>query len=282
MASGSVDIAAKPELEKLEIQLLLEAVFRHYGFDFRQYAMASLRRRIGDTVTAEKLGSVSGLQEKVLHDRACMERFLLALSIHVSSMFRDPGFHLVFRTKVAPLLRLHPFLRIWHAGCATGEEVYSMAILLQEEGLYDRCRIYATDMNDVVLAKAKEGIFPLAFMQENSSNYFKAGGKSSLSEYYTARYDHAIFHPALKKNIVFAQHNLVTDSSFNEFHSIWCRNVMIYFNRSLRARVHELLYGSLAMSGILGLGSKEMIRFCPHENDYEELDGRERLYRKIR
>ena len=270
-----------PDREALEIQLLLEGVFRYYGFDFRNYALASLKRRIWNTIRSEQLTSVSGLQEKVLHDPACMERFLLTLSINVTAMFRDPSFFLGFRSKVVPLLRTYPFIRIWHAGCSTGEEVYSMAILLQEEGLYHRCRIYATDMNEVVLKKAKAGIFPLKLMQEYTQNYLKAGGKQSFSEYYTAAYDNAIFRSSLKENIVFSQHNLATDGSFNEFNVILCRNVLIYFNQLLQERVHKLLYESMGMFGVLGLGHQESLKFTPHEKHYEELEGHEKLYRRI-
>lgn len=270
-----------PDREALEIQLLLEGVFRYYGFDFRNYALASLKRRIWNTIRSEQLTSVSGLQEKVLHDPACMERFLLSLSINVTAMFRDPSFFLAFRSKVVPLLRTYPFIRIWHAGCSTGEEVYSMAILLQEEGLYHRCRIYATDMNEVVLKKAKAGIFPLKLMQEYTQNYLKAGGKQSFSEYYTAAYDNAIFRSSFKENIVFSQHNLATDGSFNEFNVILCRNVLIYFNQLLQERVHKLLYESIGMFGVLGLGHQESLKFTPHEKHYEELEGHEKLYRRI-
>ena len=269
-------------LEELEIRLLLEGVFRQCGFDFRDYAMASLRRRIRQFAGSEAARTISGVQEKVLHDAACRDRFLLALSLDVTAMFRDPGFYLAFRTKAVPLLRDHRFPRIWHAGCATGEEVYSMAILLREEGLYDRCRIYATDMNGVALAKASEGILPLALMQEYSSSYLQAGGKGSLSDYHTARYHSAILDPRLLRNVTFAQHNLVTDSSFNDFHAILCRNVMIYFNRPLQRRVQQLIYDSLAMSGVLGLGSKESIQFGPHAADFAPLDARERLYQKVK
>jgi len=272
----------KQELEDIEVRLLLEGIYQHYGWDFRDYAPASLKRRIWKCIQDEKLETVSGFQEKVLHDPACMERFLLAMSIDVTAMFRDPGFYLAFRRRVAPLLRVLPFIRIWHAGCASGEEVYSMAILLHEEGLCDRCRLYATDMNEAVVEKAKAGIFPLSAMQEYTSNYQQAGGRSSFSEYYTARYDNAILRPALKENIVWAQHNLVTDASFNEFHVIVCRNVIIYFNKSLQERVHRLIYDSLATGGVLGLGSKESLRFTPCEDCYEVVDEREKLYRKVR
>jgi chemotaxis protein methyltransferase CheR len=211
-----------------------------------------------------------------------MERLLLDLSINVTAMFRDPTFYLSFRQKVVPLLRTYPFVRIWHAGCSTGEEVYSMAILLQEEGLYDRCRIYATDINEAVLQRAKDGIFPVSSMQENTSNYIAAGGSGTFSEYYTARYDYAIFRPALRENVVFAQHNLVTDASFNHFNVIFCRNVLIYFNNRLQERVQELFLNSMEMFGILGLGKKETVRYTNVASNYDEIDAEERLYRRIR
>lgn len=269
------------ELEKLEIELLLEAVFRCYGFDFRSYAFASVRRRIWKRAHAEGLGTISALQERVLHDAATMERLLRDLSVNVTSMFRDPGFYRAFRERVVPLLRTYPFIRIWHAGCSTGEEVYSMAILLAEEGLYDRTRVYATDINEAVLQQARTGIFPLERMQEYTQNYLRAGGRRSFSEYYTAAYDGALFLPVLRGNVVFAQHNLVTDRSFSEFNVILCRNVMIYFDRSLQNRVHELFYESLPMYGILALGSKESLRFSKYEDSYEALDPREKIYRKV-
>jgi chemotaxis protein methyltransferase CheR len=274
-------VQKKNELETLEIHLLLEGLFRYYGFDFRNYALASLKRRIWNAIRAERVTSVSGLQEKVLHDSACLERFLLGLSVHVTSMFRDPSFYVTFRNQVVPLLRTYPFIRIWHAGCSTGEEVYSMAILMQEEGLYHRCRIYATDMNEVVLKKARAGIFHLDLMQEYTQNYLKAGGKRSFSEYYTAAYDSAIFRASLRENILFSQHNLATDRSFNEFNVILCRNVLIYFNQSLQERVHNLLYESLSSFGVLGLGRQESLKFTPHEKNYAALEEREKLYRRI-
>src|SRR5882762_8258106 len=191
-------------LEEIEIQLLLEGLFRHYGFDFRNYALASLRRRLRDCMRDEGAATISGYQEKLLHDPACLERLLNALSINVTAMFRDPSFYRTFREKVLPLLRTYPFIRIWHAGCSTGEEVYSMAILLREEGLYERARIYATDINEVVLQRAKAGIFPLERMQEYTDNYIRAGGKRSFSEYYTAKYGGALFDQSLTKNVVFS------------------------------------------------------------------------------
>ncbi len=269
------------EIEAIEIQLLLEGVAQHYGYDFRNYALASLKRRIWNTMRSENVKTISALQDKVLHDPACMERLLLALTVNVTAMYRDPEFYLAFRTKVVPLLRTYPFLRIWHAGCSTGEEVYSMAILLHESGLYDRCRIYATDMNAAVLSKAKDGIFPLVKMQEYTNNYLRAGGLQSFSQYYTAAYEHAIFRPWLKERITFSQHNLATDGSFNEFNVVMCRNVMIYFNKTLQERVHHLLYESLGIFGVLGLGHAESLKFTPHEHQYAEVVSGERLYRRI-
>jgi chemotaxis protein methyltransferase CheR len=272
---------ARDDLEEIELSLLLEGVYRQYGFDFREYAPASLRRRVWRRIHAEGLSTVSALQDKLLHDPACMERLLLDLSINVTAMFRDPGFYVAFRKKVVPALRTYPFTRIWVAGCSTGEEVYSLAILLQEEKLYDRTRIYATDINEAVLDRARGGVFPLDKMREYTQNYIKAGGTEAFSEYYLAKYDGAQFQRSLTENIVFAQHNLVSDRSFNEFNVIVCRNVMIYFDRALQDRVHRLFYESLANFGILGLGHKESIRFSPHESRYEELDPNEKLYRRI-
>jgi chemotaxis protein methyltransferase CheR len=273
---------AAAELEDLEIELLLEGIFRRYGFDFREYAPASLRRRLWRRIHAEGLASVSGLQERVLHDPAVMESLLLDLSVNVTAMFRDPSFYRVFREKVVPLLRTYPFTRIWVAGCSTGEEVFSLAILLEEEGLYGRTRIYAPDINEVVLDQARRGVFPLDKMQEYTQNYIRAGGTRSFSEYYVARYDGALFSKSLLANVVFAQHNLVSDRAFNEFNAILCRNVMIYFDRSLQNRVHQLFYDSLDMFGVVGLGHKESMRFTPFEERFEELDAAERLYRKVR
>lgn len=267
-------------LAELELALLLEGIFRHYGFDFRDYVQALLTRRIQQSMKAEQVTTLSALQDKVLHDPACFERVLLNLSVHVTSMFRDPGFYYIFRQQIVPYLQTYPFLRIWHAGCATGEEVYSMAILLEEEGLYDRTRIYATDFSETVLTRAKSGIFPLRSMQEYTNNYIQAAGKQMFSDYYTAQYDHGIFRPALQRNIIWAQHNLVTDGSFNEFQVIVCRNTMIYFNKTLQDRVHHLFYDSLMASGFLGLGSKESMQGTPHAQAYSRLDAHEKWYRK--
>ena len=273
--------AIKPDLERIEVELLLEGVYRHYGFDFRSYAFASIRRRLWKRMESEGLTSVSALQDRVLHEPEMMEKLLLDLSINVTAMFRDPAFYVAFREKVVPLLRTYPFIRIWHAGCSTGEEVYSMAILLREEGLYDRARIYATDINEVVLQRAKAGIFPIDRMQEYTDNYIRAGGKRSFSEYYTAKYGGALFDQTLTRNVVFSQHNLVTDKSFSEFNVILCRNVLIYFDKDLQSKVHELFYDSLAMFGIICLGSKETLRFMSNERCYEQVSS-EKIFRKVR
>ena len=275
------DAAQRDDVDEIELALLLEGVYRRYGFDFREYAPASLRRRVWRRVQAEGLTTLSALQDKLLHDPACMERLLLDLSINVTAMFRDPSFYVTFREKVVPLLRTYPFTRIWVAGCSTGEEVYSLAILLAEEGVYDRTRIYATDINESVLDRARAGVFPLDKMREYTQNYIKAGGQRAFSEYYLAKYDGAQFQRSLVENVVFAQHNLVSDRSFNEFNVIVCRNVMIYFDRALQDRVHRLFYESLAMFGVLALGAKESIKFSPVEDRYEDLDANERVYKKV-
>ncbi len=271
-----------PELERVEIELLLEAIYRRYGFDFRSYAYNSLRRRLWNRIQAEELPTVSALQASVLHDTAAMERLLHDLSVNVTTMFRDAGFYRAFRQEIVPLLRTYPFVRIWHAGCSTGEEVYSMAILLEEAELYERTRIYATDIDEAVLRQAKARIFPLEKMQEYTQNYQSAGGTRSFSEYYTALYDGAVFAPSLLRNVVFAQHNLATDRAFAEFNVVICRNVMIYFDRSLQNRVHHLFHESLATFGVLALGNKETLRFSDVEDRYEPIDAKQKIYRKVR
>jgi chemotaxis protein methyltransferase CheR len=272
--------AQDPELEQLEIELLLEAVYRRYGFDFRQYAQASLKRRLWRRAYAEGLKTITDLQARLLHDPQCMERLLLDLSINVTAMFRDPSFYVAFREKVVPTLHTYPFTRIWCAGCSSGEEVYSLAILLQEESLYDRTRIYATDINENVLATARDGVFPLAKMQQYTQNYIRGGGKHDFSQYYVAAYDAAQFSRSLLDNVVFAQHNLAMDRAFNQFNVVICRNVMIYFDKTLQNHVHRLFYESLESFGVLALGHKESINFTPFASKYEAVDEPERIYRK--
>lgn len=274
-------LAVEPTLETIETELLFEGIYRYYGYDFRHYAPSSRSRRVRHFMQMEGMKTISELQSRVLHDRKCLDRFLLSLTVNVTSMFRDPSFYLTFRNLVLPTLRTYPFIRIWHAGCSTGEEVYSMAILLEEEGIYHRCRLYATDTNEKVLQTARSGIFPISAMQNYTQQYHQAGGKKSFSEYYTAAYENAIFRSSLRDNIVFSQHNLVTDGSFNEFNVIICRNVLIYFDRTLQDRVHELFYQSLCSFGILALGKQETLRFTALSDRYQELSKSEKLYRRM-
>ncbi|MEC0093260.1 CheR family methyltransferase [Paenibacillus macquariensis] len=269
------------EREHIELELLLDGMHRMYGHDFRNYAQASLKRRIWNFIKMNNFRNISSLQEKVLHDRLTFDRLVHNISIPVTEMFRDPELFKSFRENVVPILRTYPYIRIWHAGCSTGEEVYSMAILLYEEGLYDKTRIYATDMNSQSLKQAQSGIFGIEKMKLYTKNYIKAGGSRSFSEYYTAKYNSVIFKPFLQKNMIFAEHNLATDRSFNEFNVILCRNVMIYFNDKLRDHVHELFHESLSRFGVLILGSKESIQHTNYGSLYEPLDRVEKIYRKI-
>jgi len=265
----------------LEIDLLLEAIYRLSGYDFRQYNRSSISRRIFNRMRINSIPTISRVQEKVIHDQEFLEQLLNDFSINVTEMFRNPSFFKAFREKVIPTLREYEEIRIWHAGCATGEEVYSMAILLQEEGLIDKAVIYATDMNEQVLEKAKKGVFPIHKMQAYTKNYMLAGGAHAFSEYYKTDYQYAYFHPTLLKNIIFAQHNLVTDQSFNEFHVVLCRNVLIYFSPQLQSQVHHLFYESLSDKGFLCLGDKETLRCEEVISNYREVVGNERIYQKI-
>lgn len=268
------------ELERLEMELLLLAIFRHHGFDFRSYAPASLHRRIRRHLENTGIPSISRLTELVLHQPAALQRLLHDLSVNVTAMFRDPSFFLEFRRTVVPLLKTYPTVRIWHAGCSTGEEVYATSILLEEEGLYERCRIYATDMDSTVLDRARQGIFPLSRMKEYTSNYFLGGGKGSLNDYYTAKYDGALFAPRLARNVLFTQHNLAMDHGFSEFNVIVCRNVLIYFDRTLKDHVLALFSESFATLGVLCLGRKESLRFTAFEHEFSVLSAREKIFRR--
>jgi chemotaxis protein methyltransferase CheR len=274
--------AARREVEALEIDLLLEAVARQYGYDFREYARTSLVRRIRKMLAREEIESVSALQDLLLRQPDSMGRFVEVVGVHTTSMFRDPDFYRALRSEVVPLLRTYPFVRIWHAGCASGEEAYSVAILLEEEGIYERCRLYATDLSDDTLEKAKRAIYPLHAMRDYTVAYQNAGGRQDFSSYYVADHKGAIFRQSLRKNIIFAQHNLASDGAFNEFHLVLCRNVGIYFNETLRARMHDLIYRSLIPFGILGLGKKESLRYTNCDSLYQELPSNVRLYRKRR
>ncbi|MBI4863551.1 MAG: protein-glutamate O-methyltransferase CheR [Candidatus Riflebacteria bacterium] len=270
------------DLDSLELGLLLEGLHRRHGFDLRDYSRASLSRRIERFKQQEGIASTLGLLERALREGDLWERLLRELTIHTTSMFRDPTFFLAFREKVVPLIRTYPFIRIWVAGCSTGEELYSTAIILHEEGLLDRCRLYATDLNEEVVSQAKTGVFPVSSMKESTGSYQAAGGQRPFSEYYTVRDELAILSPALSRTTIFAAHNLVSDASFNEFQMIFIRNVMIYFNRSLQDRVLRLVHGSLCRLGFVCLGRRESMRFSPHEECYEEFVPGEKLYRKVR
>lgn len=270
------------DLEKLEIYLLLEGIYLQYGYDYRNYAFPSIRRRVWHRVHAEKLSTISSLLEKVLHDTSCFERLIADFSINVTEMFRDPLFFKEFKEKVIPILRTYPSIRIWHAGCSTGEEVYSMAILLHEVGLYEKTKIYATDINTEVLKTAKNGCFSLEHMKKYTNNYMQACGEQAFSDYYKVTDSGVKFHSFLTENVVFAQHNLVTDSSFNEFHVILCRNVLIYFNKDLQNKVHNLFYNSLGKFSVLCLGNKESINYTNFNNLYEEISPSQKIYKKIK
>lgn len=271
---------AQPDLQEVEIRLLLEGIEQVYGYDFRDYAEASIRRRLVHWLAESGFETFSLAQSRVLRDRRVFDSLLRGITINVTEMFRDPGFFRMLRTKVVPFLRTYPFIKIWHAGCATGEEAYSMAILLNEEGMAGRYRIYATDINEAILERAQEGILSVASMQLFTRNYQLSGGAASFADYYTARYEHALLSPALRKNIVFAPHNLATDGEFGEMNMILCRNVMIYFKPPLKERCLRLFDDSLPPGGFLCLGLKEVLERTSIEARFAELDGPMRIYRK--
>ena len=267
-------------LERHDLELLLEAIHERCGVDFRGYARPSLRRRLSRRADLEGLGSLSGLQERALHEPAVMQRLLADLTINVTAMFRDPSFYSALREDVFPLLRTNPFSCIWVAGCASGEEVVSIAIALREAGMLQRARIYATDMDADVLLQARGGAFPRQRLQEYSRNYLQAGGTACLDSYLAVRGEWAAFDPALLRDVTFAQHNLATDGSFNEFDLIVCRNVLIYFGGSLQNRVLNLFDQSLARRGVLALGPKETLTGTVLEGRYHALVEAERIYRR--
>lgn len=269
------------EKENLEIDLLFEALFQAYGYDFRHYSRASAKRRVLRRLEIENLDSISMLQHQVLHDSEKAEHLLRDLSINVTEMFRDPDFFQSFRQQVLPWLTEQSFFKLWHAGCATGEEVYSMAILLQEASLYDHGQLYATDFNQVAIDSAKQGIFPISRMQLYTQNYQNAGGKHSLADYYHAKYGRALIDDNLKKQLVFAQHNLATDASFGEMQVIICRNVLIYFDRELQENVFQLFTDSLCEGGFLCLGSHETLQHSKVFKHYQPVNEKQRIYRKI-
>ena len=264
----------------IEIQLLIEAVYRQYHYDFRSYAFASLKRRMSAAMSRFNCASISELQGRVLRDGTVFQALLDYLTVQVSEMFRDPPYYLALREHVVPLLRTYPSIKVWIAGCSTGEEVYSMAILLREEGLLDRTIIYATDINPRSLDKAKQGIFSMENVRAYTANYQQAGGQRSFADYYTAAYGYAIFDKSLCENVTFADHSLATDSVFSETQLISCRNVLIYFNKKLQDRAFGLFHESLCHRGFLVLGSKETPEFSGFGRQFEPLVKQERIYRK--
>jgi chemotaxis protein methyltransferase CheR len=266
------------ENQDIEIRLLIEAIYQKYGYDFRNYSKAHIRRRILHSFAASGLENISAMQHKVLYDQDFLNELLQDLSINVTEMFRDPSFFLAVRKLVVPRLETYPFIKIWHAGCATGEEVYSMAIILKEEALYKNSQIYATDFSARTLEKAKAGIVTKESIKLYTTNYQKACGKQSFSQYYTARYDYAKLNDSLKEKVIFAEHNLVTDSVFGEMNMIICRNVLIYFDKILQERVLNLFYESLCPGGILCLGSKESLQFSSLEQKFIPIDKKEKIY----
>lgn len=265
---------------QIELRLLIEAIYLRYSQDFRDYSVASLKRRVQHAMAQMGYASISALQERLLRDPAVFGELMQYLTVPVSEMFRDPAYFLALRTHVVPVLRTYPSIKIWVAGCSTGEEVYSLAILLREEGLGDRCLIYATDINQGSLDKARAGIFPMEAVRGYTANYQKAGGSGSFSDYYTAAYGGALFDRTLRDNVTFADHSLSTDSVFSETQFISCRNVLIYFNKRLQDRALGLFHESLSHRGFLGLGSKEAIEFSPWGARFETVSKPERLFRK--
>jgi len=264
----------------LEVRLLLEAIFDRYHYDFRSYAMASLKRRLAQACEQLNVATLSGLQEKVLHEPASFSTLLQYLTVQVSDMFRDPEFFAALRTRVLPVLATYPSIKLWVAGCSAGEEAYSLAILLQEEGLLDRSLIYATDINAQALRLGAAGVYEISRLRGFTENHRRSGGKSSLSDYYHATGESAIMDAALRRKITFSDHSLATDNVFSEVHLVSCRNVLIYFDPALQNRALRLFGDSLVSSGFLGLGSKESLRFTDSATRFDEVSGPERIYRK--
>jgi len=271
----------KPSIDEIEMRLLLDAIYSSYHYDFRQYANASLKRRLGQALIRMDCATISALQEKILHDRSAFPVLLEYLTVQVSDLFRDPEFYLALRQHVVPLLATYPSLKIWVAGCSTGEEAYSFAILLAEEGLLERTLIYATDINDDSLNRARSGIFPLDRLKQFTLNHRESGGKGSLSDHYHAAHDHAVMSSRLRSRITFADHSLATDSAFSEVQLISCRNVLIYFDRQLQDRALGLFHESLCHRGFLCLGTKEALRFSAHAERFSDFRGAERIFRKV-
>jgi chemotaxis protein methyltransferase CheR len=268
------------ETEEIEFRLLLEAIFQKYHYDFRDYSMASLKRRLAQAMERFGCENFSQLQDKVLHDDSILPLLVGFLTVPVSEMFRDPSYFLCLRNSVLPHLKTYPSLKVWVAGCSTGEELYSLAILFREEGLESRTIFYATDINPNSLEKAQAGVYALDRISLFTTNHRQSGGKSSLSDYYTAAYGAAVFDKGLRERAVFSDHSLVSDAVFAEVHLISCRNVLIYFNRDLQDRAIGLFQDSLVRKGFLGLGARESLRFSTHSNSFSDFDRSERIYQK--
>jgi chemotaxis protein methyltransferase CheR len=269
------------EIEEIEVSLILEALHGRYGYDFRHYARASIKRRIRNFVDGANYTSISAMIPDLLRDENFGAKLIYGLSVTVTEMFRDPAFFKILRQEVIPYLKTFPFVKIWHAGCATGEEVYSLAILLKEEDFYNRATIFATDFNELALDQARQGIYPLEKMKDYTSGYQRAGGTGTFARYYRAGYDAAVLDAALKKNIAFANHNLVTDSVFSEMHLVICRNVLIYFDKDLQNKVLGIFCDSLVNGGVLALGSKESLQFTRVADQFKTLSSKWKIYQKI-
>ena len=263
-----------------EVHGFLEAIHVRYHYDFRHYALASVKRRLRAAQTALSIDSLGALEQRVLADPATFTRLLQYMTVQTSEMFRDPQFFATMRTHVAPVLMTYPSLKIWVAGCSTGEELYSMSILLREEGLLERTILYATDINPEALRRAEAGIYPIARAPAFTENHRASGGKGSLSDYYSAAYGSIVFDRSLRKNVVFSDHSLATDSVFAEVQVVSCRNVLIYFDRVLQDRALGLMKDSLCRRGFLALGTKESVRFSSYSSDFTELVPGERWFQR--
>lgn len=270
------------EHEKLEIDLVLEGIYRRYGYDFRNYANAHIKRRLEHRLGLSRLKNYMELLHRIIHEEEFFNELLLDLSINVTEMFRDPLFYKAVRESLVPYLQTYPFLKIWHAGCSAGQEVYSMAILMEEENIIKKAQIYATDFNELILAKAREGIYPVELMKQYTKNYQAAGGKASFADYYRADYEHVLINKSLKEKILFSYHNLVTDGVFGEMNVVFCRNVLIYFNQELQNKVLRMFYDSLIPGGFLCLGSKESLKFSECSHLFEPVVLSQKIYRKKR
>jgi chemotaxis protein methyltransferase CheR len=281
--SAAIQVEApQAGLEQIEIQLLLEGIRLCYGYDFHEYALRPLRRTIADAMTAEGVSTISAYQDRILHDGSCMHRFLGRVGVSVTSMFREAALMRCLREEVIPIFRTYPSVRIWIVGCATGEEVYSLAITLEEEGILGRASIYATDLNEDTLAVARTGAYPLDRVENYEDGYIRSGGRGSLSDHYNVSGRSAHFHRSLQSNVTWARHNLVTDASFNQFQLIICANVLIYFRPSLQERAHRLFFDSLVRSGFLALGKVESHVFSPESSRYRQVRNGVSLFQKTR